>query len=102
MKYIKFLAQVALIAITVVLLNQLGIHWSSSKPQQSIIYPEVALMLNSDSIMDIHRFWGIQTIHDYDWQETAFSLDVPVSELTIDMYMDHLQYGASSKYVQYR
>jgi hypothetical protein len=66
------------------------------------IYTEVTYMLGSDSIMDIHAFWGVEPPTDYDWVETAFSLGIPVDCLTIDMYMDHLEHGASSKYVRNR
>jgi hypothetical protein len=59
-------------------------------------------MLANDSIMAIHRFWGIDTIYYYDWEESAFSLGVTTGNLTIEMYMDHMQHGASSKYVRNR
>lgn len=109
MKYIKFLAQVALIAVTVLLLDTLGRHMSSAQRHTATIssepaydptyYPEVVYMLANDSIMNIHRFWGIDTIEYYDWEETANAVGLPVNMLTIDIYMDYLQKDTSTEYV---
>jgi hypothetical protein len=65
-------------------------------------YPNVVYMLANDSIMDIHRFWGIDTITYYDWEESANALGVPAEIMTIDMYMAHLQMDSSKKYVRNR
>ncbi len=54
-------------------------------------YTQVQEMLANDSIMDIHRFCGIDTIYDHEWEETANALGVKVEDLTIDEYMKELQ-----------
>lgn len=108
MKILKLLAQIALIMIAIALIShfvnnldrvkQVRDDLVAESMHQAHYYPEVAYMLANDSIMDIHRFWGIDTIEYYDWEESANALGVPVELLTIDMYMDYLQDTSSSQY----
>ena len=102
MNTIKLLFKVALIMSAITLLNAWA-HPSRPTHVNNFVYiPQVAQMLSNDSIMDIHRFWGVESIADYDWTESANALDVSIDELTIDMYMDYLQEGCSSVYVRNR
>ena len=100
-----FLAKIALIAIGIAMLTVLADNLRRTGDVQEALseyperyYPEVVYMLANDSIMDIHRFWGIDTITYYDWEETANALGLPTNLLTIPMYMDYLQGTCSKAY----
>jgi hypothetical protein len=112
MKTLKLFTQIALIMIAIAL----SVHFVKQLArvpevrdnlyQESLhiahYYPEVAYMLADDSIMDIHRFWGIDTIDYTDWENTATNLGVPTEIMTIDMYMDYLQDTSSNEYARQR
>ena len=60
----------------------------NDKPRE-YYYHEVEL-LNGPEYKSFHDSLGIPYITDLDWQETAWALDVPVNELTIEMYKRYL------------
>ena len=83
----------------IIVLPETG-SYDTSLDGDGSLYPSVAWMQGNDSIMGIHAFWGITMIYDSDWEESANALGVPTNCLTIDMYMDHMQHGARSRYLK--
>lgn len=77
----------AVIIILVVLLMMVGAS-AADDYYNNKAYPEVIFINNhySDTLASL----GIPKIEHHDWQEAAFSLGVTASNLTIDMFMEHL------------
>ena len=100
--FCKAMALCILIFCVVWIIDMTRTFEEPKEPIYEHYYPEVVYMLHSDSIMAIHRFWGVDTITCYDWEESANALGCPPEIMTIDMYMDYFQCGHNSKYVRNR
>jgi hypothetical protein len=58
--------------------------------QEEAVYQEVYYMNNDEAHQFVFELLGVDSVHYYDWEETAASLDIPIDSLTTKIYMQHL------------
>lgn len=87
MKPMKIISEVLAIIGFIVAMNLLVAFCQQDDEKY---YPEVDL-LNSEYTEELKALHCDTIVYYYDWEETANSLGISTDDLTIDLYLKHLE-----------